>query len=160
MSLSPQSTRLLCLIAALSSARNVCADIKTLAARTSLDIEAVRTEVGALVAVGLVSREMGGTAPAATAGVECRLTFAGWDIVDDLAAVDPRADLDAKQREYSAATAAISRFTDFSGPPTPGSAPVAADFADAVEAEELAKHRYDRALARFLAQQHQPVAAR
>jgi hypothetical protein len=160
MSLGPQSTRLLCLIAGLSSARDTCADIKTLAARTSLDIEGVRAQVQALIAGGLVSREMGSTAPAATAGVEYRLTFAGWDIVDDLAAVDPRADLDAKQREYSRATHAISRFTDFTGPPTPGRAPVEADFADAVEAEELAKHRYDRALARFLAHQRDPVAAR
>lgn len=161
MSLSPQSSRLLCLIAGLSSARNVSADVQTLAARAGMDTEAVRSVVATLVGRGLVSRELSGTAPATTAGVEYRLTFEGWDIVDDLAAVDPRADLDAKQREVGRARAAISRFIDFSGPATPGSEPlIEDDFAAAVEAEELAKHRYDRALTRYLAHQREPVAAR
>ncbi len=161
MSLSPQASRLLCLIASLSTARNVSADIQTLAARTSMDVEAVRSVLAALVTHGLVSRELADSASATTAGVEYRLTFAGWDAFDDTAAVNPRADLDEKQREYAAAAAVLSRFTDFSGPPTPGSDfPIAADFADAVEAEELAKHRYDRALARYVLQQRMPLPTR
>lgn len=156
MSLHPQSSRLLGLIAGLSSARNVSADIQTLAARSAMSTDDVRTVVASLVADGLVSRELGGNAPATTAGVEYRLTFTGWDFVDDMAAVDPRADLDAKQIEVGRARAVVSRFTDFSGPPSPGWKPlVDEDFAAAVEAEELAKHRYDRALARYLAHQDQ-----
>lgn len=158
MSLSPQSSRLLSLIAGLSSAGNVCADVQTLAARTSMDTEAVRSAVAVLVTDGLVTRELAGTTPRAAAGVEYRLTFAGWDLVDDMAAVDPRADLDAKQREYSQAAAVVSRFTDFSDATHRGSAAAIAgdDFAEAVEAEELAKRRYDRALTRYL--QHQRLA--
>ena len=156
MSLNPQASRLLGLIAGLSSARNVSADIQTLAARSAMTTDDVRSIVASLVSDGLVSRELASSAPTPTAGVEFRLTFAGWDIVDDMAAVDPRADLDAKQIEVGRAAAAISRFTDFSGPPTPGAEPlVDEDFAAAVEAEELAKHRYDRALARYLAHQHE-----
>ena len=154
MSLNPQSSRLLGLIAGLSSACNVSADIQTLAARSAMSTDDVRAIVASLVADGMVSRELGSSAPATTAGVEYRLTFAGWDIVDDMAAVDPRADLDAKQIEVGRARAVVSRFTDFSGPPTPGSEPpVDDDFAAAVEAEELAKHRYDRALLRYVEHQ-------
>lgn len=158
--LSPESSRLLCLIAALSTAGPVSADIRTLAARMSMDIEAVRTRVATLVADGLVARELGGRAPVTTAGVEYRLTFSGWDVFDDMAAVNPRTDLDAKHREYARATAQVSRFPNFADPVAPGgaSAAIDGDFATAVEAEELARHRYHRALARYDEHQRQRVA--
>ena len=161
MSLNPQSPRLLSLIAGLSTAGNVCADLQTLAARMSLDVAAVRSVLAVLVDEGVVVRDLSGAAPAA-AGVEYRLTLAGWDIVDDLAAVDPRADLDAKQRAYSRAAAAVNRFTDFAGPTPPGGElpAIDGDIAAALDAEELAKHRYDRALARFLQHQRQPAGVR
>lgn len=158
MSLSSQSSRLLTLIASLSTAGNVRADVQTLAARASMELEEVRSVVSTLVADGLATRELSGAAPGP--GVEYRLTFAGWDIVDDMAAVDPRADLDAKQRAYSQAAAAVSQFPDHSCGGSPGARLADDDFAATVEAEELAKHRYDRALDRYLQHQRQPVAAR
>lgn len=137
MSLSaqpPQSRRLLCLIAGLSTAHNVAADLPTLAARTAMEPGVLRAVLGELATQGLVS----------AGGGEYQLTMTGWDVADDTAAVNPRSDLDEKQREYSRAAAAVARFTEFSSPE--------GEFAAAVRAEEIAKHRYNRAVARYLNQ--------
>lgn len=159
MLLSPESSRLLCLIAALSTARHVSADIRTLAARTSIDRESVRARLATLVTDGLISHQPGGRNAATTAGVEYRLTLAGWDVFDDMAAVNPRADLDEKQREYALAAATVSRFPAVSNPASHAQpATLERDFAAAVEAEELARHRYHRALARYDEHQRRRVA--
>lgn len=159
MSLGPQYRRVLGLIAGLSTVAGLTPDLRTLAARCDLDAAALRALLRTLIANGLV-QQLAADPETGRPENEYRLSITGWDAVDDLAAVDPRSDLDAKQREYSRAAAEVSRFT---GPPASGdgrSPSVGArTFAEAVAAEELAKHRYDRAVARYRERTRRPVGS-
>ena len=153
MTLSPQSRRLLCQIAGLSGARAITIDFETLAARSGIDELTLRDMLRTLRGDGLIAASAFDGGPR-----EYRLTMAGWDIADDLAAVDPRADLDEKQREYSQATAVVSHFSE----PDPGrrGSGQPRTFAEAVAAEDLARHRYRRAVERYLERQRVVAAAR
>ena len=153
MSLGSQYRRVLGLIAALTTAGGLTADLRTLAARCDTDESELGSLLRALIVNGLVVQVKADP----TAGrpvAEYRLSMAGWDAVDDLAAVDPRSDLDIKQREYSRAAAAVAQFGEGSGTRAP-----AGSFADAVANVELAKHRYDRALARYDERARRPVGS-
>ena len=159
MSLGPQYRRVLGLIAGLSTVAGVTPDLRTLTARCDLDDAALRALLRTLMANGLVQR-LAADPAAGRPENEYRLSLSGWDIVDDLAAVDPRSDLDAKQREYSRAAAEVSRFTESAANDDDRtSTPTVRTFAEAVAAEELAKHRYDRAVARYRERTRRPVGS-
>ena len=153
MTPSRQSRRLLCQIAGLSGARSITIDFETLAARSGIEPPTLKEMLRTLRSDGLIAASAFDGGPR-----EYRLTMAGWDIADDLAAVDPRADLDEKQREYSQATAVVSQF--FEPSPSRRARERPRTFAEAVAAEDLARHRYRRAVERYLERQKVAAAAR